>query len=68
VCSSDLGNLWQLRVQAGDRVEAGQVLAVLEAMKMEIQVPAPAAGVVRRCRVQPGSSLRAGQLMLSLSP
>lgn len=66
VYSPVAGNLWQLKVQPGQRVEAGQPLAVLEAMKMEIQVPAPIAGIVRRCFAQPGAALRAGQTLMSV--
>jgi urea carboxylase len=66
VYSPVAGNLWQLQAQPGQRVAAGEVVAVLEAMKMEIQVVAPAAGVLRRCFVQPGSSLQAGTLMLTI--
>ncbi|QQZ43454.1 urea carboxylase [Pseudomonas sp. SK3(2021)] len=55
------GNLWQVQVEAGSRVAAGDVLVILESMKMEIPVLAPMAGVVREIRVQPGSAVRAGQ-------
>ncbi|OLF55599.1 urea carboxylase [Pseudomonas chlororaphis] len=55
------GNLWQVRVEPGSRVAAGDVLVVLESMKMEIPLLAPTAGVVREIRVQPGSAVRAGQ-------
>ncbi|NUT74714.1 urea carboxylase [Pseudomonas sp. C1C7] len=60
------GNLWQVQVQAGSRVEAGDVLVILESMKMEIPVLAPMAGVVREIRVQPGSAVRAGQRVVVL--
>jgi len=55
------GNLWQVSVAEGARVEAGDVLVILESMKMEIPLTAPVAGVVREVRVQPGSPVRAGQ-------
>jgi len=60
------GNLWQVQVQAGNRVEAGDVLVILESMKMEIPLLAPMAGVVREIRVQPGSAVRAGQRVVLL--
>lgn len=47
---------------------AGQLLAVLEAMKMELEVVAPVDGVIRRSLVLPGRSLSAGQLMLTVAP
>ncbi|MBZ9784072.1 urea carboxylase [Pseudomonas sp. REP124] len=60
------GNLWQVQVQAGSRVEAGDVLVILESMKMEIPVLAPTTGIVREIRVQPGSAVRAGQRVVVL--
>ncbi|WP_434591400.1 urea carboxylase [Pseudomonas sp. R4-83] len=60
------GNLWQVQVEAGHRVAAGDVLVILESMKMEIPLLAPLAGVVREIRVQPGSAVRAGQRVVVL--
>ena len=60
------GNLWQVQVEAGSRVAAGDVLVILESMKMEIPLLAPMAGVVREVRVQPGSAVRAGQRVVVL--
>ena len=60
------GNLWQVQVETGSRVAAGDVLVILESMKMEIPVLAPIAGVVRDIRVQPGSAVRAGQRVVVL--
>ncbi|WP_250478087.1 MULTISPECIES: urea carboxylase [unclassified Caballeronia] len=61
VDSEIAGNLWQVRVEAGASVEAGDVLVVIESMKMEISVIAPCAGIVGEVHVAPGSSVRAGQ-------
>ncbi|OUM09230.1 urea ABC transporter substrate-binding protein [Pseudomonas syringae] len=61
------GNLWQVQVQPGERVEAGDVLVILESMKMEIPLLAPVAGVVQEVRVQPGSAIRAGQRVVVLT-
>ncbi|MFR0693477.1 5-oxoprolinase/urea amidolyase family protein [Enterobacterales bacterium AE_CKDN230030158-1A_HGKHYDSX7] len=55
------GNLWQVQVEAGASVKAGDILVILESMKMEIPLIAPRDGVVREVRVQPGSPVRAGQ-------
>lgn len=60
------GNLWQVSVTEGDTVKAGDVLVILESMKMEIPLLAPRAGVVREVRVQPGSPVRAGQRVVVL--
>ncbi|WP_439862934.1 urea carboxylase [Pseudomonas antarctica] len=68
-CSIDspiAGNLWQVQVAAGQRVEPGDVLVILESMKMEIPVVAPFAGTVREIPVQPGSGIGTGQRVMVL--
>ena len=60
------GNLWQVQAEEGATVAAGDVLVILESMKMEIPLIAPVAGIVREVRVQPGSSVRAGQRVVVL--
>lgn len=60
------GNLWQVQVETGASVKAGDVLVILESMKMEIPLTAPRDGVVREVRVQPGSPVRAGQRVVVL--
>jgi len=60
------GNLWQVAVAVGAKVAAGDVLVILESMKMEIPVLAPFAGVVREIPVQPGSGIGAGQRVVVL--
>jgi len=60
------GNLWQVQVEVGRQVQAGDVLVILESMKMEIPLTAPMAGTVREVRVQPGSPVRAGQRVVVL--
>lgn len=51
-------------VQAGVQVEAGQVLVVVESMKMENELRAPVAGVVREVRVSPEEDVDQGQVLL----
>ena len=60
------GNLWQVQVEVGQRVDVGEPLVILESMKMEIPVLAPCSGIVREIRVQPGSAVRAGQRVVVL--
>ncbi|MEB0179282.1 urea carboxylase [Pseudomonas sp. CCC3.2] len=60
------GNLWQVQVKVGQRVEVGDVLVILESMKMEIPLLATLVGTVSEVRVQPGSALRAGQRVVVL--
>jgi urea carboxylase len=59
-------SVWTLAVEKGQMVEAGQRLLVLEAMKMEIEVVAPNAGIVERLNCAPGSLVSAGQVLLAL--
>ncbi|WP_144142182.1 urea carboxylase [Paraburkholderia sp. BCC1884] len=61
VDSEIAGNLWQVHVSPGASVAEGDVLLVIESMKMEISVTAPCAGVVDAVHVAPGSPVRAGQ-------
>jgi urea carboxylase len=61
VDSEIAGSLWQVKVAPGDTVAAGDVLLVIESMKMEISVCAPCAGTVAAIHVTPGSPVRAGQ-------
>ena len=58
------GKVLELRVQAGDRVEAGEILLVLEAMKMEHPMRASEDGVVVEVRVAQGEQVEAGTVLL----
>jgi len=60
------GNLWQVLVEPGQRVAAGDTLVILESMKMEIPLTTPLDGIVKEVRVVPGSPVRAGQRVLIL--
>jgi biotin carboxyl carrier protein len=55
-------------VAAGDVVEAGQTLLLLEAMKMEIRLPAPRAGRVGRVLAQPGETVARDQVLVEMAP
>jgi len=61
-------SVWTIAVATGQRVEAGQKLLVLEAMKTEIAVVAPSAGTVERLHCAPGSLVSSGQVLLALRP
>ncbi|MET7941173.1 5-oxoprolinase/urea amidolyase family protein [Streptomyces sp. NPDC005302] len=61
-------SVWQVNVEPGARVTAGQPLLALEAMKMESRVPAPADSVVERILVSPGDQVEAGTALLVLAP
>ena len=59
-------SVWSVAVQPGQRVQAGERLLVLEAMKMEVAVAAPQSGVIEELRCAPGGVVNAGQNLLVL--
>ena len=62
------GRVVKVLAANGQRVEAGQQLLVLEAMKMEHAVVAPRAGTVAGLVVQPGSQVEDGRVLLRVEP
>ena len=60
------GRVVKLAVGAGDRVKRGQTLAVLEAMKMQNEISAPADGVVRSVGVREGESILGDRIIAVL--
>ena len=61
------GAIFQMRVKEGDGVQAGQVLLVMEAMKMESPVTAPFNGTVSRILVREGDNVSEGDLLLEVA-
>ena len=61
------GVIVAVKVKVGDAVKNGQVVAVLEAMKMENDIPAPCDGVVASVNVQKGATVAANDLIVSLN-
>jgi pyruvate carboxylase len=59
------GVVAEVRVKAGQAVEQGEVLLVLEAMKMQVNVTAPIARVVKELFVEKGAKVDAGDLLLT---
>jgi biotin carboxyl carrier protein len=57
------GKVVRLLVKAGDAVEAGQGLLVVEAMKMQNEIRSPKAGVVERLLAQEGQAVNAGEIL-----
>jgi glutaconyl-CoA decarboxylase len=61
------GTILDVKVSAGQSVKKGDVICVLEAMKMENDIPAPCDGVVASVNVQKGASVSAGDVIASLN-
>jgi len=61
------GNVWKILVKAGDKVEKGQVVAILEAMKMEIDIEAPCAGTISSLDVAANDAVEEGQTLAVIS-
>ena len=57
------GVVFQIAAHAGDKVQAGDPVIVLESMKMEIPVEAPRAGSVKEIRVQVGQTVQDGDVV-----
>ncbi len=55
------GNIWKINVAAGDHVEAGETLIVVESMKMEINIESSCSGVVQKLLCHEGASVSNGQ-------
>ncbi|TCO71341.1 biotin/lipoyl-containing protein [Marinisporobacter balticus] len=60
------GTILDIKVNEGDTVESGQVLLILEAMKMENEIMAPAGGKVVSIHTSKGASVSAGDVLIVL--
>jgi len=61
------GNIWRVEVTVGQNVQEGDVLVILEAMKMETQIVADKAGVVASISIKPGDAVKVGDHLVSLT-
>ena len=57
------GSVWKVQVEVGDTVSEGDVLLILESMKMEIPVESPADGKVAELRVEPEEAVQEDQVV-----
>jgi biotin carboxyl carrier protein len=60
------GTVVGIEVKEGEMVKQGQVLLILEAMKMENEIPAPADGRVVSIKVAKGASIKSGDILIML--
>jgi oxaloacetate decarboxylase alpha subunit len=61
------GNIFKVLVKEGDSVEAGEVVIIMEAMKMETEIRAVNAGVITSVHTKEGDSVAVGDALLSFS-
>jgi pyruvate carboxylase subunit B len=57
------GNVWKIVKNPGDTVEEGEVIMILEAMKMEIDIPSPKAGRIAKINVSTNQAVQEGQIL-----
>jgi glutaconyl-CoA/methylmalonyl-CoA decarboxylase subunit gamma len=60
------GNIWKVVVKEGQAVKEGETLIILEAMKMENEIPSPCDGVVASLHVAEGAAVNGGDLLVSI--
>lgn len=61
------GNIWKVLVSAGQQVNEGDTLLILEAMKMETQIVASKTGTVASVSVKPGDAVKVGDQLASIA-
>jgi biotin carboxyl carrier protein len=67
ICRSPVtGLVIRVPVEPRQTVEAGELLLVLEAMKMETHVTAPRSGIVHKVHVEPGNSVKVNQPLIEM--
>lgn len=60
------GTVWKIEVKPGDEVEEGDVIAILESMKMEMPVEADDDGTVKEIKVKEGQPISEGDIIAIL--
>ena len=57
------GTVWKVESKVGDQVNEGDVIMILESMKMEIAVEAPGAGTIAELKVEPDEPVEEDQIL-----
>ncbi len=60
------GNVWKILKKPGDSINEGEAIMILEAMKMEIDIPAPKSGVIKSINVNVDDAVADGQLLATM--
>ncbi|HZV72192.1 MAG TPA: acetyl-CoA carboxylase biotin carboxylase subunit [Conexibacter sp.] len=61
------GNMWRVKVRQGDTVEEGQLLCIIEAMKMENEITAHKAGTIAELPIAEGAAISAGDPIATIT-
>jgi acetyl-CoA carboxylase biotin carboxyl carrier protein len=67
VCAHITGTVWKIEVKVGDVVTEGQTCVILESMKMEMPVEAPASGKVENIGCAEGQAVNEGDVLVTLA-
>lgn len=62
------GSLWKVMAKLGDVVEEGEVLAIAESMKMEVDIEAPEHGKITQVLCSEGENIQAGKMLFVIEP
>lgn len=60
------GTVLKVLVEEGDSIEEGDVLAVVEAMKMETEIKSPVGGTVQSVEIEVGGHVQTGQILVTV--
>lgn len=61
------GTVWKIEVKVGEDVSEGQICVILESMKMEMPVEAPASGKVESIACAEGQAVNEGDVLLTIA-
>jgi acetyl-CoA carboxylase biotin carboxyl carrier protein len=61
------GTVWKIEVKEGEQVSEGQVCVILESMKMEMPVEAPAGGKVEKIHCSEGQAVNEGDVLVTIA-
>jgi len=66
ITSEIAGQVWKIQAAVGQRVATDESVMIIEAMKMEIPIDAPRAGVIMEITVHEGETIKEGQIVARL--
>ncbi len=58
------GNIWKIEVKVGDKIKSGDVLVILESMKMEVEIEAEVSGTVSQILYKEGDNINSGDVLV----